>query len=299
MLYQYYDPHPHICRMKQYECCKNYQNCPLYNRCKELKGYSEAGKVCKQDCATCDYTGCTMSMEKGLSEPLYINGRVMTQILPLPIDQEREKERAIHKITHRQNYEFYNTLFGDYRERKNKQQRNRYHADEEFYRQRAREWYRTHYVKQEKTVPEAIMPKCKFDCFNCQHGGCILPEDWRHKANMENWKKNNPNYFAEYREQNKELLREKGKKYYEEHREERLAALKLHRQKPEIKAQRAAYDKEYRKIHPEKERERQRRYYESHKDEINARRRQQRAELKKCCYDHHSNADNRIERKLA
>ena len=59
-----------------------------------------------------------------------------------------------------------------------------------------------------------------------------------------------------------------------------MARLKEHRSKPEIKAKRAAYDKEYRKTHPEVVRRKRKKYYEAHKNEINAKRRQQRAELK-------------------
>ena len=281
MIYQYYDPHPHICRMKQYECCKNYHNrCPLYHTCKGMKGYAEASKVCKRDCATCDYTGCSMPLEQRKTEPLYVNGIVITEPLPIPIERERERERRIHIVTHRKNYEFYNKLFGDWKERRNKQNRDRYHADPEFHRQRAREWYHAHYKKQEQTIPESIMPECKLDCMNCPYIDCILPEDWRRRANMENWKKNNPTYYADYRENNRELLREKSKQYYSENREERLARLKEHRSKPEIKAKRAAYDKEYRKTHPEVVRRKRKKDYEAHKNEINAKRRQQRAELK-------------------
>lgn len=295
MTYLFYDPHPHVCRMQQYECCKNHTNCPLYHRCKELKGYAEASKVCKKDCATCDYTGCTMSMENRKIEPLYVNGFIMAEPLPLSIELEREKERLHHYITHRKNYVFYNTLFGDFRERRNKQQRDRYHADLEFSRQRAREWYRAHYVKQVKPIPESILPECQLNCENCKHEDCVLPEDWRKKANQANWLKNNPDYFANYRKENRQLLREKGKDYYAQHRDERLTYQKEHRSKPEVKAQRAAYDKEYRKTHPEIEREKKRRYnerhrdkvleqkkayYEAHKDEINAKRRAQRAAKK-------------------
>ena len=133
------------------------------------------------------------------------------------------------------------------------------------------------------------MPECQMNCENCKYEDCILPEDWRKKANQANWQKNNPDYFANYRAENQQLLREKGKAYYAQHKEERLARQKEHRSKPEVKAQRAAYDKKYRKAHPDTEREKRRRYrerhpekirerkrayYEAHKEEINKKRRE-------------------------
>lgn len=288
MQYKYYDPHPHICHMTQYECCKNHKNCPLYYKCKELDK-EKIMSICKLDCATCNYEGCTISVEKRKTDPIYVNGLIMTKH-PKNIELEIEKERAIHKETHRKNYVLYNTLFGDYRERRNKQQRDRYYADLEYSRRRAREWYHTHYVKQVKPIPEAIMPECQMNCLECKYKDCILPEEWRKKANQANWKKNNPDYFANYRTKKRQLLREKNKDYYAQHKNERLTYLKEHRTKPEIKAQRAAYEKEYRKANPEKARERKRRYnerhpekvkawkktyYKTHKDEINAKRREQ------------------------
>lgn len=268
MIYQYYDPHPHICRMRQYVCCKNHSNCSLYHHCKKLKGYTEASKRCKKDCTACNYTGCTMSMENRQTNPLYVNGLIIIEPLPTLIELEREKERLIHKETHRKNYVLYNTLFGDYREKRNMQQRVRYHADLEFSRQRARKWYQAHYVKQEKPIPEAIMPECQLNCSNCKFEDCILPVDWRKKAIQENWKKNNPDYFANYREKNRQLLREKSRHYYAQHKNERSVYQKEHRSKPEVKMQRAAYDKEYCKANPDKVRKKKRRYIERHSEKV-------------------------------
>ncbi len=281
MVYQYYDPHPRVCHMKQYECCKKYHtSCSLYHICKNMKGYTETSAVCKRDCATCDYTGCSMPLEQRKSDPLYINGVTYSEAIPLYIDLKRETEKTLHKTNHKKNYEFYNKLFGDYRERKNKQAYDRYHANPDFYRQRAREWARKHYVKQEYVIPEEIMPECRLDCTNCKYEDCILPEDWKRKAYQENFLHNNPNYFSEYRERNRELLREKGKSYYTKNKEKILAHQKQHRQNPKVKIQRALYDKQYRETHKEAEREKRKRYYERHKDEINAKKRQKRAEKK-------------------
>lgn len=296
MQYQYYDPHPHICRMKQYECCKNYHaSCSLYHICKNMNGFSKTSSVCKRDCATCYYSGCSMPLEQRKTDPIYLSGNVVVEPLPLKINFIREQERRLHKISHLENYKLYNIVFGNYREKRNKQQRDRYHADLEFSRQKARERYRAHYVKQEKPIPEAIMPDCKMDCEHCPHDDCVLPEDWRIKANLENWKAENPTYYADYRENNRELLREKSKRYYAENREEILRRQKEHRSKPEIKAQRATYNKEYCKNNPDKIREKQHRYiernrdkvrerkkayYEAHKDEINAKRREKYASQK-------------------
>lgn len=89
--------------------------------------------------------------------------------------------------------------------------------------------------------------------------------------------KKNPNYFAQYRENNRELLREKGKEYYANNKKKILERQKKHRQKPEVKAQRYLYDKHYRETHREAELAKKKRYREKHRDEINAKKRMSRA----------------------
>lgn len=275
LIFQFYDPHPNICRMKQYECCKNFHNrCPLYHSCKDLNGYKKASKACKKDCANCSYKGCSLTMEKRKSEPLYVNGLITVQPLPLDKDFVIERERTLWKKTHKVNYDFYNWLWGNRKEYNKKYiEQNR-----EKHNEYAKKYYKTHYASpkgNKKAV--SVTPKCELKCFECPYEDCILPENWLKKAYQEEWKKNNPTYFEEYRENNRELLREKGRKYYDENREEILARQKVRRAKPEVKAQRAEYDKRYRELHPEKEREKHHRYYEKHKDEINAKKRERRA----------------------
>ena len=145
MVYQYYVPHPHVCHMNQYMCCKNYVDiCPLGKVCRTMN-IKELTSVCKKDCQTCTYTGCSMTFEQRKSIPLYINGVVTSQRVNLHIDFEREKERLLHKELHKKQYEFYNLLWGDLRERKNARQRAKYAADPEYYRGKAREYYEKHY----------------------------------------------------------------------------------------------------------------------------------------------------------
>ncbi len=270
MQYQYYDPHPHVCQMKQYECCKHHHNCRLYHICKDMKGYAEASKCCKRDCPTCDYSGCTMSPEERQISPLYVKGVITTSSSAddLAIELEREKERQLHKITHQQNYILYNKLFGDYSERRRQQEHNRYHKDIEVARQYRREYYHAHYVKKEEVIPEDIMPECRMDCENCPYEDCILPYNWKAQARHNKWKQKNPDYFANYCKANAEKRREQGKIYYRENKEKITARQKKHRSKPEVKAQRAAYDVKYRKEHPDSEREKKRRYNERHANKV-------------------------------
>lgn len=255
-----------------------------------MQGRADASSVCKRDCASCSYKGCSLSEENRKNNPLYVKGYTNAEPLFLNIETIKSEEHKKHIQNHKKKYVFYNQLFGDWNARRNKQNRARYHANPEYRRQYAREWYRTHYVKQAKSIPEAIMPECGLDCLNCPHPDCILPEDWRRKASQANWKKNNPNYFAEYRAKNRELLREKGAKYREEHREEILKRQRARRATPEGKSKRAESDKRYRESHRESERERNKRWreenpekYRAQLDKYNKLRRERRAAQK--CLD--------------
>lgn len=280
MIFQYYDPHPHVCHMQQYKCCKNYKDsCPLGEICKKMD-IKIITSACKRDCPSCTYEGCSMPMEKRKEYPLYINKLITTERIHLPIEAERERERLVHKADHRRNWEFYNRLWGDLRERKNRACRERYASYPEFYRKRSREWYRKNHAARPEIIPEEIMPECRLECQNCKHDDCILPEDWKQRAWSQNWKKRNPGYYAEYREKNRALLREKGRKYYAENSEKIKTRRNARRQDPEVKRKRAEYDREYRKKHPEKEREKHKRYREKHRDEINARKREKRKMMK-------------------
>ena len=309
MIYQYYDPHPHICRMQQYTCCKFHTDCPLYHRCQQMKGYEDAGSVCKRDCPSCDYRGCTMSMARRKTHPIYMNGNATTKALSHSIEIEWEREHNIHLHTHRKNYVLYNQLFGDLKEKQKAYQYEYYRKDIEYSRQRSRERYRKSHPITDKKYTGKYIPECGFKCEKCKHEDCILPQDWNVKARQEAFNAKHPNYWSEYYKSHKEERSSWAKAYYQEHREEirekqRLARLSnpnaraksneynrkyyhLHKEEiqqrrqekknsPEEKERQRAYQRAYREAHREEHNAYERQYYEAHKEEINAKKRQQR-----------------------
>lgn len=272
MLYQYYVPHPPVCHAKQYKCCKTHINtCRLAEICKTIE-IRKVTSVCKRDCASCTYIGCSMPMQNRQKEPLYVSGVITAERLELRIEIEREKERIAHRKNHARLLQYYNTLWGDYQKRKNEANKRAYHDNPEYYRAKAREYRKKRRVDKPKIIPEEIMPECRLDCENCKYDDCILPEDWRQKK-----------IWAIYREKNKDIIKARQKKYYEEHKEELRAKKKRYyaeyrdkinekmrekRMDPKAKQQKAEYDKQYYQMYKEKHKNQAKKYYEEHKDEI-------------------------------
>lgn len=272
-----YIPHPKVCHMAQYHGCKNRRSCRLFLRCSQIEYQN---KVCCQDCPSCTYAGCSLTPRQRQMQPVYVEHILQQEMQDLNLETRRWREEQAHKAQHRALYIFYNNLFGDLRERRNQRQRQKYWQDPEYYRMLSRQSYNKHRKPPTRQVIPKYLPECGLNCSDCLYEDCILTENWEKKAYMDNFLRNNPDYFAKYRETHREELREKGKRYYAENAEKIRKRAKLHRQKPEVRAQRAAYDQAYRKAHPESEIRRRKRYYAAHRDEINARRRQQRLDAK-------------------
>ncbi len=273
-----YVPGAPVCRMPQYQCCKYRTHCRLHPVCKQMS--LDAVKVCKMDCPSCTYEGCSLSAEDRKAHPIY---REHINLDPIePIDEATLfRERRKHTLQHHRLYEYYNKMFGDFNQRAADRERKRYAEDPEKHRQRARDWYNKH-LKSTTTpsIPEDIMPPCRLDCENCPNEDCVLPTDWKRKAWQARWVANNPDYHSHYREKHREEIRAADRVYYAKHREKILQRQKEHRQRPEVQAARSAYDKAYRIAHPEKAKARKRRYLETHRDKINARRREKRKQQK-------------------
>lgn len=273
-----YIPSAPVCRAPQYHCCTHGQHCRLYPICSKMS--PSAGSICKRDCPSCDYKGCSMSAQDRIEQPLYQNHITLTWSEPID-DVTFFREQRKHKEQHHRMYEYYNKIFGDLNERRAARARERYHKDPERYRQQTRNWYNKHCKSNAvPTISEDIMPPCHLDCENCPHDDCVLPENWEKQARYKRWLANNPDYHQRYREKHREQIRTAGKDYYATHKAEILKRRREHRQKPEVKAARNAYDKAYNQAHPEKKKAKSKRYYEAHKDEINARKREKRRAAK-------------------
>lgn len=246
--------------------------CRLRPACLQMTGAPGVG-ICKRDCPTCDYDGCSLSVEKRINEPVYRKHHIVDVDLS-HLDIELERERAAYKKEHYKRYVMYNNLFGDLKEKRKEAAQRRYHEDPEYFRERSKKWYAEHLA----TGPRKsrYFPPCNLDCLHCEYDDCTLPEDWLRQAQQQGWLEKNPNYHAEYRKKNRELLRIKNKIYYEENREWILEQRAERRADPEVKERRKRCDKIWRANNPDKVKAIQKRYRGAHREEINAKRREAR-----------------------
>ena len=150
-------------------------------------------------------------------------------------------------------------------------QRARYWRDPDYYRQLARESYARNNPRKPRVPDERFLPECRLACDNCPYRDCILPANWLKQAYFNEFKKNNPDYFRQYREEHKEERKAYNKERYLQKRDDILAKQRLHRQKPEVKAARAAYDKQWQKSNPDAVKKKKAKYVASHREEIRAR----------------------------
>lgn len=271
-----YIPSSHVCHMDQYHCCKHRSHCRLYPICSQI----QQPTVCQRNCAQCTYQGCSLSSEWRISRPIYIQGTIQGNRTDLDLEGRYQREKIAHKDKHRRMYVLYNTLFGNYREQRNAQNRKRYWSDPEYYRMLARKFYKKRCKPKNRAIEDRFLPSCGLQCSACEYEDCILPANWLQKAHQHAFIEANPDYFANYRKQHTEERRAYDKRYYQENREKILERIRTHRADPAVKQQRAKYDAQYRKTHRDADRERHRRYYARHKEEINARKCSKRAEVK-------------------
>lgn len=208
---------------------------------------------------------------------MYIQGVIQENRLDLNLDGRYWKEQNTHKKEHRKLYDYYNSLFGNLREKRNAWQRMRYWANPERARKVRRKYYKKHPASG-RSIPEKYMPECGLNCTSCPHSDCILPENWMKRAQFLSFCQKNPEYFKQYRQQNKDRISAYNRAWYQKNKIEKQTKQKAHRSDPQVKKQRAEYDRHYRKEHIDADREEHRRYYQRHKEEINARKREKRAE---------------------
>lgn len=253
-----YIPNAKVCHMTQYKCCKYHTRCRLYPVCSKMD-ISINNDICKRDCPSCDYIGCSLPLEQRQTHPIYINSFIQGERKELNLETRRWREKDEYKKKHRTLYFLYNSLFGDLQERWRERSRQYRQNNRDKILAYQRKWRAAH--RSEKT--ETILPECKFDCFNCPHEDCVLPDDWKEKA--------------------------LDKKYYEQNKSAIAQRRKAHRQKPEIKAARYEYDKRYRKEHPENVRKKQKKYRDLHPEKVR--------EMKRAQWEKHKDEWNALRRR--
>lgn len=269
-----YIPNSRVCHMEQYHCCKYRQHCRLYPICSKIA----LPTVCVRDCPECFFTGCSLSMEARQAKPVYIRGEIQCNRLDLNLDGRKMQEKLAHQKKHFAAYQYYNRIFGNLLEHRREYQRKRYWSDPVRARALQRNYYRKKHPLKKQSIPEKYMPECSLNCASCQHSDCILPENWLKQAQSRIYYQENPEYFRQYREKNKDKRSAYDKDWYQKHKAKKKEKQKARRADPAVKKRRAEYDRKYRKEHPDSDREKHRRYYQRHKDEINAKKRAKRAE---------------------
>lgn len=261
-----YIPNPMVCHMEMYHCCKQYSDCRLHSVCSQIRQQS----VCKKDCPSCSYQGCSLPVERRKSQPVYLAGLITADRVDLDLVGRYEREHTIHRVTHKKRYAFYNWLFGDIRERNRQRSREYYYRNRELLRAARQAKKAVNEINGDVKLPDAaFLPECGLKCSECSKSECDLPEDWREKS----------------------LNRQRNRKYYYAHQDEVLEKQRMIRQRPEVKVYRAEYNRKYqqnnrektieksrrwRTQHPERFAESQRKYREANREKINARRREKR-----------------------
>lgn len=236
--------------------------------------------ICKKDCATCDYTGCTMPKEKRITNPLYINGYTSESSIDLSIDEKRQAEKQAYIKEHKKRYRELNTLFSEEYRLKEKMRRAEYRQNNI---EKLREYNRQYYKKrlapqhtQQKQLNPQFLPPCKYDCLNCIKPDCDVGEnEYRrnyHKHYRDLHKENLAEKRKAYKAANREILNEKSKEYYYAHRQECLERNKIYREKHQ--EEQRQYFKEYREKNREKIAEYKKKYRETHREECRTRARE-------------------------
>lgn len=259
-----YIPHPIICHMEQYNCCKHHQDCRLYDKCSNITKQT----VCKRDCTNCTYLGCSLSAENRRIAPVYVAGVIQSNRIELNLDIHYMIEQLEHKREHKKLYHKYNRIFGDLRE-KNKAKCRAYYYEHRSTILHTRKIQRENNASPLKIPSEQYLPPCGLRCEECVEADCILPENWREKA----------------------LNLERNKRYYDAHREMLLEKQKNIRATPHRKMWVKEYDRQYRvthreqvnakskrwrEQHPDRARAAQQKYRMTHREEINEKRRAKR-----------------------
>lgn len=267
-----YIPKPKVCHMEQYHCCKHRQHCRLYPLCSQIQPQT----VCKRDCPTCAYDGCSLTPQRRQSEPVYIAGVIQADRIDLDLEGRYWRGHEEHRKQHKKLWYFYNTLWGDYKEKHIASCRKYRQANIEICREKARIRAK---IKWRETHPNCgkgrrkYYPECGLDCANCPHPDCILPENWSDQLIAAAKHERDPGYHARYYRANKQKINARSKEYYADNRDRMRRQQKEYYQKPEVKAQFARRSKQYVEAHREQVQAYKKAWYEKNKERINAGRR--------------------------
>lgn len=285
MQYQFYDPHPHICHNRQYHVCKYHTNCPLWYKCSSIKEGKPHQEICKQDCISCSYQGCSLSMEDRKTAPIYIDHVVQGEMLDLNIETIRFREKNQHYRHHAQLLYFYKTFFGDELNRRAKYRELNRAAINEAQKQKRRQnaiYRELDHADTESRfsdVEKAFLPCCG-DCFQCEYEDCILTDEAIKNAKR---KARDHQYYLNHQDTIKKRVKERRErlvstdpqyyaKEYAKYRERQLLSKKQYAQEHKEKIR--AYQKAYQKKNAERLREQKAAYRAAHREELREKARQ-------------------------
>ena len=271
-----YVPHSRVCHMEQYHCCKYRQQCRLYSLCSQIA----LPTVCKKDCPSCSYSGCSLDAVLRVQRPVYVGGVIQSDRLDLNIEGRYWQEHAAHRKRHANLWYFYNCLFGGYREKHRICCHNWYYNNLEKSRASGRESAKKRYRKTHPNCGQKkarkYNPPCGENCESCPYEDCILPEDWRDRLSAAARLEKDPDYYKRYYRANLPRIRAYRQQYYQDNHAKIRAKQKAYYQRPEVKALFAERSKNYVASHREEIKAYKKAWYERNKAIISAQRKEKR-----------------------
>lgn len=209
-----------ICLYEQYHCCPSHTDCRLYHICSQLP-----------------------------KKPFVPNSNRYR------FKRSQFLSRA-EILEHQKLYKFYNSLWGDHKEKVREYLKKNHERRMEYQRQ-----YRAKKNPSKEFSSVLFDGVCDRNCESCIYDDCILPT-WGNKKE----------YDALYYQKNREVKVQRSREWYLSHKDERKEYDREYREKhkKEISAKKKEYQAKNRKhIKAQKHK-----YYEEHKEEILAKQRQ-------------------------
>ena len=209
-----------ICLYEQYHCCPSHTDCRLYHICSQLP-----------------------------KKPFVPNSNRYRFKRSQPLDNTE-------RLEHQKLYDFYNSLWGD-----RKQKAREYNKKNQKYRTERQRQYRAKKNPPKEFSSVLFDGVCDRNCEFCIYDDCILPT----------WE-NQKEYDALYYQKNREARIQRSREWYLSHKDERKEYDREYKKKH--KEEISARKKEYAEKNRERIKAQRRQYYEEHKEEISARKKE-------------------------
>lgn len=203
-----------ICLYEQYHCCPSHTDCRLYHICSQLP-----------------------------KKPFVPNSNRYRFKRSQPLDNTE-------RLEHQKLYDFYNSLWGDRKQKAREYIKKNHEQKMEYQRQ-----YRAKKNPPKEFSSVLFDGVCDQNCESCIYDDCILPT-WESKKE----------YDALYYQKNREVKIQRSREWYLSHKNERKEWDREYQKKH--KEEISAKKKEYQQKNKKRIKARKHKYYEEHKAEI-------------------------------